>query len=77
MSNLIGELLVPIRTAFLGRLLHGPRSTSWGPFAAKRPAVIDAGFVEQMKQGRIQALWCLLDLYQFQNFSIFLILRYC
>jgi cation diffusion facilitator CzcD-associated flavoprotein CzcO len=46
--------------AFLRRIsigdltVYGLDKAAWGPFSAKRPAIIDAGFVEKLKQGRIQ-----------------------
>ena len=48
----IGALL---RRISIGDLTaYGLDKPAWGPFTSKRPAVIDAGFVEQLKQGRIQ-----------------------
>jgi cation diffusion facilitator CzcD-associated flavoprotein CzcO len=48
----IGALLRRISIGDLSA--YGLGKAEWGPFTVKRPAVIDAGFVEQLKQGRIQ-----------------------
>lgn len=35
---------------------YGLGSEDWGPFAARRPPVIDVGFLDQLKAGRIDVL---------------------
>jgi cation diffusion facilitator CzcD-associated flavoprotein CzcO len=32
---------------------YGLGEAAWGPFTSRRPAVIDAGFLKELKQGRI------------------------
>lgn len=56
MPRIIDGIGALMRRLSIGDLTaYGLDKAAWGPFAAKRPAVIDAGFVEQLKQGRIQA----------------------
>ncbi len=46
-----GAVLRRLGTGDLGR--YGLGREAWGPFTARRPAVIDVGFVRQLKAGRI------------------------
>jgi putative flavoprotein involved in K+ transport len=67
--QLLGMLLAPFPAravdrlgAWLRRLGNGDLSTfglgreAWGPFTARRPPVIDVGFLEQLKTRRIDVL---------------------
>jgi putative flavoprotein involved in K+ transport len=47
-----GAVVRRIGTGDLGRF--GLGEAAWGPFTARRPAVIDVGFLDNLKQGRIQ-----------------------
>lgn len=64
--QLLGMFFAPFPPAFvdrLGRALrrigtgdlrpHGLGAEQWGPFTARRPPVIDVGFLEHLKAGRI------------------------
>jgi len=43
-----------LRRISIGDLtVYGLGQAEWGPFTARKPAVIDAGFVKQLKQGRV------------------------
>lgn len=54
MPKTIDRIGTALRRIALGDLTrYGLGEAAWGPFAARRPAVIDAGFVQQLKQGRI------------------------
>lgn len=54
MPKTIDRIGTALRRIALGDLTeYGLGEAAWGPFTARRPAVIDAGFVEQLKQGRI------------------------
>jgi len=54
MPKVIDRIGAVLRRVVLGDLTrYGLGEAAWGPFAARRPAVIDAGFVQQLKQGRI------------------------
>jgi len=52
MIDRIGAMLRRISTGDLAAYGLGP--AAWGPFTARKPAVIDTGFVKQLKQGRIR-----------------------
>jgi putative flavoprotein involved in K+ transport len=55
MPQIIDRIGAFLRRISIGDLTaYGLDKAAWGPFGSKRPAVIDAGFVEQLKQGRIQ-----------------------
>jgi putative flavoprotein involved in K+ transport len=41
---------------------YGLGAEDWGPFGARRPPVIDVGFLEQLKAGRVRVLPELVDL---------------
>jgi putative flavoprotein involved in K+ transport len=47
----VGKALRRARIGDLGR--YGLGREEWGPFRARRPPVIDVGFLEQLKAGRI------------------------
>jgi cation diffusion facilitator CzcD-associated flavoprotein CzcO len=47
-----GAVLRRIGTGDLGR--YGLGKAAWGPFTARRPAVIDVGFLRELKRQRIQ-----------------------
>ena len=54
MPRMIDRLGTLLRRVSIGDLtVYGLGQAAWGPFTAKRPAVIDTGFVKQLKQGRI------------------------
>jgi len=54
MPQAIDRIGAVLRRVALGDLTeYGLGDAAWGPFAARRPAVIDTGFVQQLKQGRI------------------------
>lgn len=54
MPRVIDRIGVALRRVSIGDLTaYGLGQAAWGPFTAQRPAVIDTGFVEQLKQGRI------------------------
>lgn len=54
MPQAIDRIGAALRRISLGDLTrYGLGEAAWGPFAARRPAVIDAGFVHHLKQGRI------------------------
>jgi cation diffusion facilitator CzcD-associated flavoprotein CzcO len=53
--RVIDRIGASLRKFSIGDLTpNGLGEAEWGPFTAKKPAVIDAGFVTQLKQGRIQ-----------------------
>jgi putative flavoprotein involved in K+ transport len=47
-----GAAVRRVGTGDLGR--YGLGKAAWGPFTARRPAVIDVGFLHNLKRGRIQ-----------------------
>jgi cation diffusion facilitator CzcD-associated flavoprotein CzcO len=50
----VDRVSAALRRFTLGDLTRfGLGDAAWGPFTSRRPAVIDAGFVQQLKQGRI------------------------
>ncbi len=54
MPRVIDRVGAALRRLALGDLTRfGLAKAAWGPFTAHRPAVIDAGFVHQLKLGRI------------------------
>lgn len=54
MPRVIDRIGTALRRFSIGDLTeYGLGKAAWGPFSARKPAVIDAGFVEQLKQGRI------------------------
>lgn len=54
MPRVVDRIGVTLRRFSLGDWTrYGLGEAAWGPFSARRPAVIDAGFVRQLKQGRI------------------------
>lgn len=54
MPRVIDRIGAALRRIALGDLTgYGLGQAAWGPFTARRPAVIDAGFVKQLKQGRV------------------------
>lgn len=54
MPRVVDRIGATLRRFSLGDLTrHGLGEAAWGPFSTRRPAVIDAGFVRQLKQGRI------------------------
>jgi putative flavoprotein involved in K+ transport len=55
MPRVIDRIGAALRRISLGDLKrYGLGEAAWGPFAACRPAVIDTGFVQELKQGRIR-----------------------
>jgi putative flavoprotein involved in K+ transport len=50
----LGSALRRVGTGDLSR--YGIGKAAWGPFQAKRPPVIDVGFLAQLKAGRIEIL---------------------
>jgi putative flavoprotein involved in K+ transport len=48
----VGAVTRRIGTGDLGK--HGLGAAAWGPFTARRPPVIDVGFLRQLKAGRIE-----------------------
>lgn len=46
-----GAVMRRLGTGDLGR--YGLAGEAWGPFTARRPAVIDVGFLRQLKAGRV------------------------
>jgi cation diffusion facilitator CzcD-associated flavoprotein CzcO len=54
MPRVIDRIGAALRRISIGDLTrYGLGQAAWGPFAARKPAVIDAGFVKQLKQGRV------------------------
>ncbi len=54
MPRVIDRIGTLLRRISIGDLtVYGLGKAAWGPFTARRPAVIDTGFVKQLKQGRI------------------------
>jgi putative flavoprotein involved in K+ transport len=54
MPRLIDCLGAALRRISVGNLRkYGLGRAAWGPFTARRPAVIDAGFLAQLKRGRV------------------------
>jgi putative flavoprotein involved in K+ transport len=54
MPRMVDRIAAVLRRFSLGDLTkHGLCKAAWGPFTASRPAVIDTGFVQQLKHGRI------------------------
>jgi hypothetical protein len=54
MPRVIDRIGAVLRRISIGDLTpYGLGPAAWGPFTARKPAVIDAGFVKQLKQGRI------------------------
>ena len=54
MPRVIDRIGAVLRRISIGDLtLYGLGQAAWGPFTARKPAVIDAGFVKQLKQGHI------------------------
>lgn len=52
MPRVFDRIGAVLRRLALGDLsVYGLGEAAWGPFTARRPAVIDAGFVKQLKQG--------------------------
>jgi cation diffusion facilitator CzcD-associated flavoprotein CzcO len=52
--RVIDHIGAALRRLSIGDLTaYGLGKAAWGPFAARKPAVIDTGFVKQLKQGRI------------------------
>jgi putative flavoprotein involved in K+ transport len=55
--RLLDRLGATMRRMAVGDLRkHGLEPAQWGPFTARRPPVIDVGFLEQLKHGRIDVL---------------------
>lgn len=53
--RLIDRIGVTLRKFSIGDLTpYGLGDAEWGPFTTRKPAVIDVGFVKQLKQGRIK-----------------------
>ena len=54
MPRVIDRIGTILRRISIGDLtVYGLGQASWGPFTSRKPAVIDTGFVKQLKQGRI------------------------
>jgi cation diffusion facilitator CzcD-associated flavoprotein CzcO len=54
MPQVIDRIGAALRRIALGDLTaYGLGQAAWGPFTARKPAVIDTGFVKQLKQGRV------------------------
>lgn len=54
MPRVIDRVGAALRRFALGDLtMYGLGEAAWGPFTARRPAVIDAGFVQELKRDRI------------------------
>jgi cation diffusion facilitator CzcD-associated flavoprotein CzcO len=54
MPQVIDRIGAVLRRISIGDLTaYGLGQAAWGPFTARKPAVIDAGFVEQLKLGRV------------------------
>jgi hypothetical protein len=54
MPRVIDRIGAALRRISPGDLTaYGLGQAAWGPFTARKPAVIDTGFVKQLKQGRI------------------------
>ena len=52
--NVIDRCTAALRRVSIGDLTeYGLGKAAWGPFTARRPAVIDTGFLRQLKQKRI------------------------
>jgi len=53
--ELLDRIGAAMRHVSIGDLAtYGLAEAAWGPFSARRPAVIDTGFVSQLKQGHIR-----------------------
>ncbi|MDX1696855.1 MAG: NAD(P)/FAD-dependent oxidoreductase [Thiohalobacterales bacterium] len=53
--GLLDRIGAAMRRVSIGNLApYGLAEAAWGPFSAHRPAVIDTGFVSQLKQGHIR-----------------------
>lgn len=53
--RLLDRLGAALRRVGLGDLSkYGLGKAEWGPFSARRPAVIDVGFVRELKAGRVE-----------------------
>jgi cation diffusion facilitator CzcD-associated flavoprotein CzcO len=53
--RLLDRLGAVTRRAAIGDLSrYGLGKAEWGPFAARRPAVIDVGFLEKLKLGQVE-----------------------
>lgn len=53
--GLLDRIGAAMRRVSIGDLAtYGLAEAAWGPFSARRPAVIDTGFVSQLKQGHIR-----------------------
>lgn len=53
--RLVDRVGAALRRMSVGDLSrHGIGKAAWGPFTARRPAVIDVGFLEQLRGGRIE-----------------------
>lgn len=54
MPRVVDHIGATLRRFALGDLtMYGLGEAAWGPFTARRPAVIDAGFVQELKRDRI------------------------
>ena len=54
MPRVIDRVGALLRRISIGDLTaYGLGQAAWGPFTARKPAVIDTGFVKQLKQGRV------------------------
>ena len=54
MPRVLDRIGTALRRISIGDLtVYGLGQAEWGPFTARKPAVIDAGFVKQLKQGRV------------------------
>lgn len=54
MPRVIDRVGAVLRRISIGDLTaYGLGQAAWGPFTARKPAVIDTGFVKQLKQGRV------------------------
>jgi putative flavoprotein involved in K+ transport len=55
MPRLVDRVAAALRRVAVGDLTrYGIGEAAWGPFTARRPAVIDVGFLAHLAQGRIQ-----------------------
>ena len=54
MPRVIDRIGAALRRISIGDLtVYGLGQAAWGPFTARKPAVIDTGFVKQLKQGHV------------------------
>jgi cation diffusion facilitator CzcD-associated flavoprotein CzcO len=55
LPRVVDRVGAALRRVSVGDLTrHGIGKAAWGPFTARRPAVIDVGFLEQLRGGRIE-----------------------